>query len=383
MFRELRAEVFPVRVCLGMSAEDHATAHFVGAPSEVEGHSPRSPVDPVAEAQHYAAARRSPSSVGMPAESSDSKHEVTAGSSEPMGANPLADVRQDRFDSQALSSALRNASQSHGMPQLDFKLPWEIGGMSLIFGSDSLLPKLEARALLPMPPSLEAAESTVDRATKRVKVAPVDQLFLKAVNFQVKEPDTQKEVRSWDRAIERWLVILAETPSASLVGASLPTEDVVKCMQIVRELFGKKSVNTLNTVLKRANSILKYFAWCRENHPFRSPIPFEGAIVDEYAGKPVSTLRGFSEAVNFCLYVVGISASSDRPVWSPWAKGLVSFLDLNRQCKKSRQPLTVAQVKWLESFLGDCSNGLIDRYASGVCLFRDLFAEPGQRLKGL
>ena len=46
----------------------------------------------------------------------------------------------------------------------------------------------------------------------------MDQLFLNAVNFRVKEPDTQKEVRSWDRAIERWLVILAETPSASLVG---------------------------------------------------------------------------------------------------------------------------------------------------------------------
>ena len=138
------------------------------------------------------------------------------------------------------------------MPQLDFKLPWETGGMSLIFGSDSLLPKFEATALLPFPSSLEAAESTVDRAAKRVKVAPVDQLFRNAVNFRVEEPDTQKEVRFWDRATERWLMILAETPSASLVGASLTTEDVAKCMQIARELFGKKSVNT---VLKRANSM--------------------------------------------------------------------------------------------------------------------------------
>ena len=64
------------------------------------------------------------------------------------------------------------------------------------------------------------------RAAKRVKVAPVDRLFLKAVNFLVKEPAVQKEVRSWDRTIERCLVILAETPSAFLVGASLPTDDV-------------------------------------------------------------------------------------------------------------------------------------------------------------
>ena len=223
---ELRAEVFRVSVCYGMSVDDLDAASPVGPPSHTEGPSPRSTVDHRAEAQHYAAARRSPSSVGVPVESSDPKHQVSAGSSEPTSARSAVDIRHDRFDGQALSGALRNASQSYGMPQLDFKLPWETGGMSLIFGSDSLLPKLEARALLPMPSSLEAAESTVDRAAKRVKVAPVDQLFLNAVNFRVKEPDTQKEVRSWDRAIERWLVILAETPSASLVGASLPTEDV-------------------------------------------------------------------------------------------------------------------------------------------------------------
>ena len=78
--------------------------------------------------------------------------------------------------------------------------------------TSSSLGKLGATALLPFPSSLEAAESTVDRAAKRVKVAPVDQLFRNAVNFRVKEPDTQKEVRSWDRATERWLMILAETP---------------------------------------------------------------------------------------------------------------------------------------------------------------------------
>ena len=180
--------------------------------------------------------------------------------------------------------------------------------------TSSSLGKLGATALLPFPSSLEAAESTVDRAAKRVKVAPVDQLFRNAVNFRVEEPDTQKEVRFWDRATERWLMILAETPSASLVGASLTTEDVAKCMQIARELFGKKSVNT---VLKRANSILNYFTWCRESHSFRSPIPFEGAINDEYLG---------------FLRDAGLSASSVRPVWSLWAKGLVSFLDLNRRC---------------------------------------------------
>ncbi|CAE7358825.1 unnamed protein product [Symbiodinium sp. CCMP2456] len=244
--------------------------------------------------------------------------------------------------------------------------------MELIFGSRELLPKLQASALLPMPVSLEAADSTVSRAAKRVKVVPADQLFRKAVNFKLRESDEQKEDRCWERAIERWLVIIAETPSASLIGATLPLRDVQQCMSVVRELFGKKAVGT---VLKRANDLLKFFAWCRQTHPFRSPTPFEGAIVDEYlrhlrdTGKRVGALRGFAEAINFSMHVVGLSATLDRPVWSPWAKGLLSFMDLQRPSKMSKIALTVAMVKWLEDFLVSEDNGLCDRYAAGSCLF--------------
>ena len=82
------------------------------AASDAEGLSPRSTTDPVAEAEHYAAARRSPSSLGVAVESSDQGLAVTAGSSVPTTAKTSVDCRQDQFDSHALSSALRNASQS-------------------------------------------------------------------------------------------------------------------------------------------------------------------------------------------------------------------------------------------------------------------------------
>ena len=146
----LRSEL-PQHVLHG---HDHASAT-----SDAEALSPRSTTDPVAEAEHYAAARGSPSSLGVAVESSDQGLAVTAGSSVPTTAKTSVDCRQDQLDSHALSSALRNASQRHGMSLLDFKLPWETGGMNLIFGVDTLLPKLEARALIPMPSSLEAAES--------------------------------------------------------------------------------------------------------------------------------------------------------------------------------------------------------------------------------
>jgi len=333
-------------------------SHEHGSPPS--GDDSFSPVlDPVEEAAHYQAARRSPSEGGAAVESSA----CLTGD---------APARLDTFDAELLASALRNASHSHGGSQLDFKLPWELGGMELIFGSRELLPKLQASALLPMPVSLEAADSTVSRAAKRVKVVPADQLFRKAVNFKLRESDEQKEDRCWERAIERWLVIIAETPSASLIGATLPLRDVQQSMAVVRELFGKKAVGT---VLKRANDLLKFFTWCRETHPFRSPIPFEGAIVDEYlrhlrdTGKRVGALRGFAEAINFSLHVVGLSATLDRPVWSPWAKGLLSFMDLQRPSKLSKTALTVAMVKWLEEFLVSEDNGICDRYAAGTCLF--------------
>ena len=153
------------------------------AASDAEGLSPRSTTDPVAEAEHYAAARRSPSSLGVAVESSDQGLAVTAGSSVPTTAKTSVDCRQDQLDSHALSSALRNASQSHGMPLLDFKLPWETGGMNLIFGVDTLLPKLEARALIPMPSSLEAAESMWPGLPRGSKLHMWTDFFLKPSTF--------------------------------------------------------------------------------------------------------------------------------------------------------------------------------------------------------
>ena len=102
---ELRAESFRVSVCYGMSVDDLDAASPAGPPSQTEGPSPRSTVDPGAEARHYAAARRSPSSVGVPVESPDSKHQVSAGSSEPTSVRPAVEPRHDRFDGQALSGS--------------------------------------------------------------------------------------------------------------------------------------------------------------------------------------------------------------------------------------------------------------------------------------
>ena len=83
---ELCADVFRVSVCCGLSVDDVHPASPVGLPSRSAGPSWLSTVDHGAEAQHYAAARRSPSSVGVPVESSDPKHEVSAGSFQPTSA---------------------------------------------------------------------------------------------------------------------------------------------------------------------------------------------------------------------------------------------------------------------------------------------------------
>ena len=66
--------------------DDVHPASPVGLPSRSEGPSQLSTVHHGAEAQHYAATRRSPSSVGVPVESSDPKHEVSAGSFQPTSA---------------------------------------------------------------------------------------------------------------------------------------------------------------------------------------------------------------------------------------------------------------------------------------------------------
>ena len=255
----------------------------------------------------------------------------------------------------------------------NLKLPWEAGGaMSVVFGKQEIVPEVFPMIPLPGPlPPLESPED-VKRAKRARRVDVSAGLFLKAINFGARLSDSQTVSLKWDRALEKWYGIVTEDLSSSLIGASLPVGELVASLKMLRELFGKKSVETVS---KRANALVLFFAWARKRRPFEAVIPFDGAMIDAYLqslrdeSAPAGRFHAFTEAVNFAVHVVGISVCESRCLWSPWSKGLVGLNDINRQPREPRHPLTVAMVRSLEEMLADVLLGIIDRYACGAFLF--------------
>ena len=99
---------------------------------------------------------------------------------------------------------------------------------------------------------------------------------------------------------------------------------------------------------------------------------------------PASALRSFQESVNFAVHVVGIGSDASRDLWSPWAKRVMSFMDLQRKARRPKIDLSLVHVKFLEEFLQDETNDAVDRYACGgmsVCtvLSQPLFRPEGVR----
>lgn len=131
---------------------------------------------------------------------------------------------------------------------------------------------------------------------------------------------------------------------------------------------------------QRVGSILAYAKWYGRTHYFTQALPFKAQDIEEYMShlkdieSPASTPSSFLEAVNFCIHVLGMPAPEGvNTVISCRSRALADRALANRDEVKQARPLTVLEVKQLESYLQDTSNSAVDRYAAGAFLFA-LFA---------
>ena len=258
------------------------------------------------------------------------------------------------------------------------KLPWEEAGLSAIFGQDPLelvWGVSPDKVPFPIPVSPDAPLEAKAQAAKKVKVLDQEQpCYIKCVNFRNQATDEELEQGSWQKALEKWYVLVTQDPSVSLVGASIVGLDMKEGLLSLRELFGKKSHSTVH---KRGSSLLKYIKFMQENHPHRPPFPLSTFCADLYvrhlkASKAkASQVSSFFEAVRFAVYVVGLSAddSNSGKLFSLWAIGFQGLLTAGKDERSPSLVLTVKQVECLEDSLWDEGLGLVDRYAAGVFLF--------------
>ena len=145
------------------------------------------------------------------------------------------------------------------------KLRWEEDGLSLIFGQDPLEVVWgynPDKVPFPIPAAPDAPLEVKAQALKKARVFDKEQpCFVKCVNFRNQATDEELEKGGWQKALEKWCVLLTQDPSVSLVVASIVGLDMTEGMLSLRELFGKKSHSTVD---KRGSSLLKYLKYMHE-----------------------------------------------------------------------------------------------------------------------
>ena len=210
---------------------------------------------------------------------------------------------------QHLEETIQEATMSSIKQQVDIPLPWELPGMDLVFGTNKPLgPDMHAiPATIQEPIEADMDEvATLDVKRRRVGGVLGSAIFERVINFKPSTDDIAKDVMLWNRALEKWHSVILEKPSASLAGASLTGLPVSEAMDTLREIFGKRSPNT---VMVRGNALVKFVKWHRQTLREGDPIPFTSQDIDAYLrslkedNRPSSSFNSFLKQFNLpCMW---------------------------------------------------------------------------------
>ncbi|CAE7620298.1 unnamed protein product [Symbiodinium sp. CCMP2592] len=236
----------------------------------------------------------------------------------------------------------------------------------------------------PVRESVGEASSSRDcahRAKKARASVTLGACFRDVVNFNLVETDAALEEVKWTRALEMWLFVIMEDSSCSAIGSRISRKNGADAMKCLRELFGKKASST---VAKRGSAMQKFVVWIHKACPGECALPITSKRVDDYieqlqeAKVRPGSFTSFTEAVNFSVHVVGLpfdcagslrNPFSGKQLFSPWARGAVALEIQKKAERRQSAVLTTDSVLYLEAFLSDEDEDLVDRYAAGCMLF--------------
>ena len=281
----------------------------------------------------------------------------------------------DTFNS-LVTQATLSADVSDGL-----KLPWEQGIFKTIFDDAPLwgLPEIPqiSQSTCGQYPEPEEPEIDYPYPEPRAKVARTSRvghgLYDRAISFGLTLTDQEIDKNKWARSLEKLYTLFTVNSSSCPESLKLVADDMEQNLARIRHLCGLKSSGT---ILKRANSLLRYVAWHRSFYYQRQPFPFVPQEISEYIwekfqdGVSYSSLSSFVEAVNFAIHVLGMPAlTRGKPLVDQFTKGILDRAALQRPGRKQARPLTVQEVSYLESCLKNAEMNLFDRYAAGSFLF--------------
>ena len=231
---------------------------------------------------------------------------------------------------------------------LSVTMPWDLPGINLVLGDEADI--VPTPILEPMPVSDRefVAEMPSHRAAR---VEHIRGSYQEVIDFRLTLDETEINECSWQRALEKWYIVFARGREAS---KGYDIDDIVANRGVggLRPIFGTRSHNT---IVKRANSIMRYTHWFLKNRFSVNPFPISNTDLEDYLealqseGASPSAANSLIEAIRFCDKVLNIQGLSDTI--SPKALNLSELANSNRKEKRQARTLTVQEVRSLESFL--------------------------------
>ena len=222
-------------------------------------------------------------------------------------------------------------------------------------------------------PVLEDEPPIVSESHRTARVDRIRGSFHECIDFKLTLADSEILAARWSRALEKWYLIFARGRSGWPEGYDIYDIVSKRGLSGLRPLFGSRSQNT---VLKRANSIIRFTHWFAKFSFSITPFPLTSADVEAYlehlqeqeaSPSALSALSSFVEAVNFCEKVLNIPHVATAI--TPKAMNICELANSRRHEKRQARVLSVAEVASLEEFLSNERNLIVDRFAAGCFLF--------------
>ena len=263
------------------------------------------------------------------------------------------------------------------------KMPWETGIMKQIFDSDddSVFPTV----VPPVPAEYFAIPpGTVDEQTGQGSAADVptaqslvrDDIALPYYSFAVKVlPDRDifaEDTVLWNKALQKWLQVFEVLGFPGTLGFSLLTKQAYGATgaqsDALRDALGIKSPRT---AVKRAQTLLRYFAWLQTQSADWEPwdrswcLKYLGSVVSH--GVPASKGTTLLEALRFSKYVLGVPIPEGL-ISDPQLRGRAQRLMASKSLYKPARPLKAKELAALEKAMASDLD-VRDLYMLGAIIF--------------
>ena len=174
-----------------------------------------------------------------------------------------------------------------------------------------------------------------------------------------------------EAAYSKWKYILQLYPDKSELGRKL-LKDIMMLKsdehlsQVIADIFSIKSTLTLH---KRANSLIKFFAYC--HNTMRVPVPVIPVVVYVFMKTPQmskpSAAQSLREALNFAGALLGLDRAK-KAASDPLVAGAAGTALINKRIRKQARLFTKKDVRKLLEGMRTLVS-MIDKSFLGQCLF--------------